>query len=152
MPDEHDHRAHHDADTSRTHRQAEVAARGAEVMPFDLDRTIHVFEETEDGGVQRVLVRDEEDREQVVLIRQHLREQAARFARGDFSAPAQIHGEAMPGLRELASGAARLEVRYEDIPGGALIRYVSSDTALVRALHRWFAAQRRDHGRHARGH
>lgn len=31
-------------------RQAEVAARGAEVMPFDLDRTRHHFEDLPDGG------------------------------------------------------------------------------------------------------
>ena len=31
-------------------RQAEVAARGAEVMPFDLDRTEHVFEKQPGGG------------------------------------------------------------------------------------------------------
>ncbi|GIV61028.1 MAG: hypothetical protein KatS3mg043_2117 [Rhodothermaceae bacterium] len=151
-PDGRNHRAYHDADTSLVHRQAEVAARGAVVMPFDLDRTIHVFEPTEDGGVQRVIVRDPQDQAQVVLIRRHLREQAARFARGDFSAPARIHGEEMQGLKELASGAARLRVQYAEEPGGGRIRYASSDTALVQALHRWFAAQRRDHGGHARGH
>jgi hypothetical protein len=34
--------------------QAKVAARGAEVMPFDLDRTTHVFTKLPDGGVQTV--------------------------------------------------------------------------------------------------
>src|SRR6476661_8385628 len=36
-------------------RQAEVARRGADVMPFDLKATTHVFTKTADGGVQRVV-------------------------------------------------------------------------------------------------
>ena len=32
-------------------RQAEVAARGAQVMPFDLDQTTHIFQPLEDGGL-----------------------------------------------------------------------------------------------------
>lgn len=149
---ESEHAMHHGSDTSPTARQAEVAARGAVVMPFDLERTVHVFEETEDGGLQQVLVKDTADREQIALIRSHLREEAARFARGDFSDPARIHGEAMPGLRDLADGAARIEVRYAELPEGAQIRYTTTDSSLVRAVHQWFAAQRSDHGRHARAH
>ena len=36
-------------------RQAEVAERGAAVMPFDLERTTHVFKALPDGGVQTVV-------------------------------------------------------------------------------------------------
>jgi hypothetical protein len=36
-------------------RQADVAQRGAQVMPFDLSATKHVFTKTADGGVQRVI-------------------------------------------------------------------------------------------------
>jgi hypothetical protein len=41
-------------------------------------------------------------------------------------------------------------VEYDDQPAGGRIRYATGDSALVAALHRWFDAQVRDHGEHAR--
>lgn len=133
-------------------RQAEVAERGRQVMPFDLDRTEHVFQPMADGGLQQVMARSADDAEQIRLIREHLREQAERFQRGDFDAPARIHGASMPGLAALRTGSANLQVAYSELPNGAAIRYRSGDPELVRALHQWFAAQLSDHGAHARPH
>ena len=130
-------------------RQAQVAARGANVMPFDLERTTHVFQPTTDGGVQTVRADDPNDDEQIALIRAHLREEAAAFARGDFTDPAFIHGPDMPGLAELREGASRIDVEFQTLPEGARIRYVSDDPSLVHALHVWFEAQASDHGEHA---
>ena len=39
-------------------RQEEIAVRGAKVMPFDLEQTTHVFQELDDGGLQKVIVKD----------------------------------------------------------------------------------------------
>ncbi|MGE5087922.1 MAG: hypothetical protein ACM3QY_02260 [Candidatus Levyibacteriota bacterium] len=75
--------------------------RGAEVMPFDLKATTHIFTKTPDGGVQRVVVRNPGDLRQVDLIRMHLRHIDEQFAKGNYSAPSSIHGNDMPGLREL---------------------------------------------------
>lgn len=136
------------ADTAEEGRQDEVAAVGAEVMPFDLDRSTHVFAVTERGGVQTVRS-DDGDAEQVDLIRAHLREEAERFARGDFHDPSMIHGEDMPGLHALVLGHERITVAYRDVELGGEIRYESSDEELVQALHTWFAAQLSDHGEHA---
>ncbi len=133
------------------HRQAEVAERGAHVMPFDLDQTMHHFEPTPDGGVQQVVIRKRADADQVSLIRRHLQHEADRFQRGDFSDPARIHGEDMPGLRTLADNVDRLEIRYSDIPLGGQIEYRSDDPQLIHAIHRWFEAQVSDHGEHATG-
>jgi hypothetical protein len=130
-------------------RRAEVAARGPLVMPFDLERTTHVFTPTAEGGEQTVVADDAGDREQVRLVREHLLEEAGRFRRGDFADPAAIHGDEMPGLAELRAGASRIRVAYADVPGGGRIRYSTGDPALVQALHAWFAAQRSDHGAHA---
>ena len=132
-------------------RQADVASAGAAIMPFDLDATTHVFEKLEAGGLQTV-VADADDPEQVSLIREHLSEEAERFARGNFHDPAMIHGADMPGLHALATGHDRLRVQYREVPRGAEIRYSSEDPALVRALHEWFDAQLRDHGEHAQSH
>lgn len=132
-------------------RRAEVAARGATVMPFDLDRTTHVFEPTPRGGRQTVTADDPADAEQVRLVRGHLREERAAFARGDFTDPATIHGQDMPGLDALRAGHRRFEVTYTDVPGGALLTYTTADPTLVEALHAWYRAQVSDHGSHAHG-
>ena len=130
-------------------RQQEVAERGAEVMPFDLDRTTHVFEPSESGGVERVTADDPADDRQISLIREHLREEADKFSRSDFSDPAEIHGEDMPGLKELEAGASRIEFRYSELADGAQIEDLTQEPALVSALHEWFEAQLSDHGAHA---
>jgi hypothetical protein len=135
-------------------RQAEVAARGAQVMPFKLGATSHVFTKNRNGGLQQVLVRDPKDREQLRLVRSHLREIAGRFQAGDFSAPARIHGVSMPGLEPLAQARpGEITIHYRELSNGAQIRYATSNPALVPALHQWFDAQLSDHGADAReGH
>ena len=133
-------------------RQAEVAARGVEVMPFDLERTTHIFDDLPDGGLQQVIADDPQDSAQIVLIRGHLQEEAAKFQRGDFGDPATIHGDGMPGLAELRQGYGQIEVTYAELPAGAQIRYTTRDPAIVAALHAWFEAQLSDHGGHAMEH
>lgn len=130
--------------------RAEIAATGAQVMPFDLDATTHVFEKTEFGGIQEV-VADSVDPHQVALIREHLEEEAERFARGDFHDPAMIHGEDMAGLQALVMGHERLAIEYVEIELGGRIVYRAEEPELVSAIHDWFDAQLRDHGDHARG-
>jgi hypothetical protein len=131
-------------------RRTEVAERGAEVMPFDLDATAHTFAPTDTGLVQTVSADDPSDVDQVALIRSHLAEEAARFAEGDFDDPAAIHGHTMPGLEELRAGADRIDIAYTELPDGARVTFATEDPALVEALHRWAEAQLTDHGDHAR--
>ncbi len=130
-------------------RQAQVAARGAQVMPFDLEQTIHVFQRLDDGGRQTVTVKDPANAPQIALIQSHLQHEADRFRQGDFSDPARIHGDDMPGLAELKTGFAQIDIRFTALPNGGEIRYTTADPSLVMALHHWFIAQVSDHGRHA---
>ena len=60
--------AHAAADAQR---QAEVAKLGADVMPFSLQATIHIFIKTAQGGTQRVVAKRATD--------------APRFSRSDGS-------------------------------------------------------------------
>ncbi len=133
----------------RQQRQVAVANRGAQVMPFDLDTTMHVFERVSDGGLQTVTAKNPNDHEQIRLIREHVRKEAEAFSRGDFSDPARVHGEEMPGLKELRAGAGNIKVEYSDLPNGAQIKYITHDIAVVQALHQWFNPQVTDHGKHA---
>lgn len=129
-------------------RLAEVAAKGAEVMPFDLERTTHIFEKRANGGLQQV-ISDDGDTDQIELIRIHLAEEAERFSQGDFHDPQMIHGENMAGLHQLMTGYQRITLEYSDIDNGAQILYTTDDARLVTALHSWFDAQLSDHGPHA---
>lgn len=128
-------------------RQAEVAARGAEVMPFDLAASSHVFTKNRNGGLQQVMVKNPKDGRQLRQVRSHLREIAGRFEQGDFGAPAKIHGADMPGLAELRQAKpGEISIQYRDLANGAQIRYATSNPALVPVLHQWFDAQLADHG------
>jgi hypothetical protein len=148
--------AHQHADHARhmAARQAEVAGRGKDVMPFDLSSTLHVFTRTRTGGVQKVVARRGKDREQVRLVRQHLKDIQAQFRQQDFSGPAHIHGHDMPGLQELQAAApGAVRVSYREVPAGAELVFASRDPALVHAIHKWFDAQLADHGHDAQaGH
>ena len=130
-------------------RQETVARFGSEIMPFDLDETTHVFKPTSSGGVQTVLADDPTDEREVDLIREHLREEVRAFQQGDFSDPAFIHGDDMPGLDKISKHLGALEVSYGEVEGGAQIVYETPHAELIAALHVWFEAQVTDHGEHA---
>ena len=133
-------------------RQHEVAVRGAEVMPFDLDRSTHVFEKSSEGGKQSI-VSDDNDQDQIVLIQEHLAEIAEAFSKGNFSGPTFIHGHEMAGLQVLADNYEQLQIAYTALPDGGAITYTTNNEVVREALHAWFDAQVTDHGEHARhGH
>jgi hypothetical protein len=96
--------------------------------------------------VQTVTADDPNDDAQVRLIRQHLDEERARFAEGDFDDPARIHGMDMPGVAELSAGYQQISVDYSDVTGGAELRYTTDDVELVDAIHAWVDRQVMDHG------
>jgi hypothetical protein len=131
-------------------QQEHVHGMAHAVMPFDVSKTTHIFAMTESGGVERVIARDRREADQVALIQQHLRKEAARFQLGDYSDPAKLHGATMPGLKELEAGAQHVRVKYSDLPDGAEITFETSDRHLLTAIHRWFGAQLSEHGADAK--
>jgi hypothetical protein len=137
---------------SKSSRQDEVALKGATVMPFDLARTTHFFDDTPGGGIETVTANDAKDARQIALIRSHLAEEAKRFRRGDFADPAKIHGQDMPGLDALGRAGDKLQVKYRQLPAGASLSYASADAAVIAGVHAWFAAQRSDHAAHSHMH
>lgn len=137
------------SDQDLAERQETVAEAGAEVMPFSLDETTHIFTDTQSGGRQDVVADDPTDENSIESIRDHLAEEAAKFQIGDFSDPEAIHGSAMPGLAALKAGFVQIDVELLDTADGAAITYTTQDPELVSAIHLWFEAQTSDHGNHA---
>lgn len=128
-------------------RQTEVAKHGAEVMPFQLKATRHLFTKTSDGGVQVVVVKDMSDALQIRLVRAHLQDIQRQFLKRDFSGPAYIHGANMPGLAALsAASPGQVSIVYTDVQGGGELHYRTQSEPLVHALHAWFDTQLSDHG------
>lgn len=131
-------------------RQAEVAGRGKDVMPFSLAATTHIFSKTAEGGTQQVVTKKSNDVAQVKLARAHLQEIRDQFLKGDFSGPSHIHGQDMPGLADLkAAKPGQIAIAYKDVKGGGQLTYRTQDASLVAALHKWFDAQLADHGKDA---
>ena len=122
---------------------------GSQVIPFDLNKTTHIFDMPVTRGIQQVTAKDTNDTAQIALIQQHLEHEAIRFRSGDFSDPSTLHGEEMPGVKELTTGAALITIEYTTIPNGAQLVYKTHDLNVVTALHRWFGAQLSDHGQDA---
>jgi len=127
-------------------QQAMVHDMGYQVMPFDLNETMHIFEMTESGGIQQVIANDPDDGAQIALIQQHIQHETMLFSAGDFSDPTSLHGEDMPGVKELGAGVAQIKIEYAPLPNGAQIAFTTQDLHLITAIHRWFGAQLSDHG------
>jgi hypothetical protein len=70
-------------------------------MPFDLRQTKHIPTKTENGGVQRVIAKEKSNKQKSELMRQNLAKISQEFSCGDFSDPAKIYDEGMPGQAEL---------------------------------------------------
>ena len=137
-----------DGDDTTSNRQEEVAERGAQVMPFDLDATTHRFEPAPAGLIETVVADDPADGQQVALVQQHLAEEAERFRAGDYGDPAAIHGHEMPGLAELEAAAGAVTIELTNLANGATLTFTTTRPNLVDALHRWGEAQTFDHGDH----
>jgi len=131
-------------------RLDEVVRRGVHVMPFDLELTTHIFSKSENGGIQKVIVKDLANVKQIKLIREHLSKIFYEFQQGNFSNPEKIHGATMPGLEALRKAKPKdINFMYKDLPDGAEITYFTDNPNLITAIHQWFDAQLSDHSRHA---
>jgi len=130
--------------------QQHVHEMSHDVMPFDMSKTLHIFRMTEFGGIEQIVVRDPDYRDQIALIRQHLKHEAIKFQHGDYADPIRLHGANMPGVHELAQNASQINVSYEELPNGAQLVFKTKGVRLLTAVHRWFGAQLSEHGADAR--
>ena len=144
------HGAH--ADSHRDSAFRAMQMRGRVIMGVDQYTSIHRFDSLPDGG-RIELQRDRVDSAGTVAIRAHMRAIARAFAAGDFSAPATVHLETVPGVPVMR--ARRKAIRYEttDLARGAALRIRTRDPQAVAAVHEFLAYQRRahraDHSSHA---
>jgi hypothetical protein len=125
--------------------QVEVNRRGAHVMGFDQDATVHRFSLYEDGGAIEVNVKTSTDKTNLEAIRGHLPHIAAMFAAGDFEAPMLVHDTNVPGTADMTRLRALISYRYVETALGGRIDIVTADTEAVSAVHRFLRFQIDDH-------
>jgi hypothetical protein len=121
-------------------------ARGKQFMGFDQEATTHHFILTRDGGRIEVSTRSAADTKSQGEIRAHLGHIAQSFTSGDFSVPALVHDQKVPGVAKMKGAGAALTYVYEPTERGGLIRISGSTPDAVAAVHEFLKFQIKDHG------
>lgn len=123
---------------------AGVQQRGEKAMGVDQFTSTHKFDALPDGG-RIELQRDVEDSAGVAQIRAHLNEIAKAFKSGDFSTPAFVHMQQVPGTSVMAAKRGAISYTYRDLPRGGELRIVTKDPEALDAIREFMAFQRQDH-------
>ena len=137
-------------DSTLMMRRHMIHSRSSLVMPFNMNNVTHYFLDTKSGGILKIKAKNPEDTVQIKLIRDHLKKEHALFSKGNFADPETLHGMNMPGLKILSSSKDKYKVAYKELFDGAQLTFTSEDPKVIKALHIWFAAQLRDHGKDAK--
>lgn len=117
-------------------------------MGVDQYTSTHHFDALPDGG-RIELQRNAEDTAGTAQIRAHIHQIARAFEAGDFSTPAMVHMQSVPGAKTMAARRSKISYEVQDLPRGAELRIRTADPDALRAIHEFMAFQRGEH--HAAG-
>ncbi len=118
--------------------------RGKQAMGVDQYTSTHHFDDMTDGG-RIELQRDVDDSVGVAQIRAHLQGIASAFKGGDFTTPAFVHMQSVPGASVMAAKRSAISYAFTALPRGGQLLIVSKDTDAIAAIHEFLAFQRMDH-------
>jgi hypothetical protein len=121
-----------------------VQARGQQAMGVDQYTSTHFFDALPDGG-RIELQRDVDDAAGIAHIRKHLEAIAQLFDAGDFSTPAFVHMQSVPGASVMTAKRDAITYAYRELPRGGEVRIVTQDAEALRAIHEFMSFQRQDH-------
>jgi hypothetical protein len=127
---------------------AAMQDRGRKAMGVDQYTSSHTFDALPTGG-RIELVRDTNDSVDVARIRAHIREIARAFGNGDFTTPAFVHMQTVPGTKTMREKRALISYEARDVPRGAELLMRTKDAQALAAIHEFLAFQRGEH--HAAG-
>ena len=119
--------------------------RGAHVMGFDQDKTVHRFRLHPEGGAVDIAVRDGADTVNRDAIRSHLPHIAQMFGDGNFDAPMLIHQTQVPGTDRMAALKSRIRFVYVETPRGGRLDILTTDADALAAVHAFLRFQIADH-------
>jgi len=127
------------------HSHDQVKQRGAQVMGFDQDATVHHFRLHPDGGAIDIAVKDDGDAANRDRVRSHLPHIAQMFGDGNFEAPMLIHDTNVPGTARMADLKSRIRFVYVETPRGGRLDIFTSDAGALAAVHEFMRFQIADH-------
>ena len=120
--------------------------RGAAVMGFDRERTVHHFLLFNDGGAIDISVKDLSDTKNRDAIRSHLPHIAMMFGQGNFEAPMLVHDtKNVPGIRTMAARKETIAYRYVETENGGRVNIVTTDREALAAVHAFLKYQIAEH-------
>ena len=120
--------------------------RGAVVMGFDQEKTVHHFYLFENGGAIEVGVKDLSNEKDRDAIGSHLPHIATMFQAGEFEVPMLVHdSKNVPGVDVLRKRKGSISYAYEKTARGGRIDITTGDSAALEALHAFLAYQIREH-------
>ena len=122
-----------------------INERGAHVMGFDQDATVHHFRLHADGGSIDIAARDRHDATNRDAIRSHLPHIASMFGDGNFEAPMLIHQTNVPGTDKMAALKNRIRFVYVETPVGGRLDVFTTDKEALAAVHEFMRFQITDH-------
>lgn len=137
-----DHAAHHAATNDSAY--AALQQRGGVYMGVDQTRSVHRFDTLADGG-RIELQSSSGDSADVTAIRNHFRQIAAQFTKGDFETPFAVHAEKVPGTEVMRAKKDRISYQFVELPKGAALRLTTKDSEARKAIAEFMAYQRREH-------
>jgi len=134
------------APLSAQDHHSSLEQRGASVMGFDQERTVHHFVLFTDGGAIDVSVADPRDTKNRDAIRSHLPHIAMMFGDGNFDAPMLVHDTRnIPGLALLTAKKNVVRYTYVETSNGGRVNIVTTDREAVAAVHAFLEFQITDH-------
>jgi len=120
--------------------------RGAMVMGFDQELTVHHFLLFKDGGAIDVGVKDASNAKDRDAIRSHLPHIAMMFGEGNFDAPMLVHDSTnVPGTKEMAARKKDIRFQYVETPGGGRVDISTTEPRALAAVHAFLKFQIADH-------
>jgi hypothetical protein len=130
---------------------AALQERGAGGMGVDQYQAEHHFDILPDGGRIELQYRSD-DEAAIERIREHMQQIASDFSRGDFSTPAFVHMQDVPGTHVMAARRERIRYEYRPLPRGGEVRMTTGDAEALEALRSFIEFQRREHRAGGHGH
>ncbi len=123
---------------------AAVQARGKVAMGVDQYTSTHQFDVLPDGG-RIELQRNTDDPAGIAAIRAHLQDIAKAFGSGDFSTPAFVHMQTVPGAPVMAARRRLITYTFTPLPRGGALRITTTDPEALAAVAQFMAFQKMDH-------
>jgi hypothetical protein len=133
---------------SQSSKRSAQSDHSAQVTgPYDPNLVTVTYVATDTGGVQRVRANESGDAAQIGRIRATLQHLADDFRNADLGNGASAKRAEMSALATLvAAPHGALRTMFVEIRGGAEVRFIADDPAVIAAVHQWFDAMRNPSG------